>query len=345
MNSFKFSTEEFETDGMYISASIMTASGPIETKLEVLRNISKDLIHIDYVDDFDLVATLNLFKEQDLACDVHIVSDNPLPVLEQVKSANLLGLPKFVFVQLDKFDSATRDKILSFENVHPAIQIEEEFVQFEPLLARADAVLLMTTTPGKSGGKFSTDVYNWIDLTRKQNGSIKIYIDGGVSSENYETLYSKGVHSVVIGSYLVKAKNYAASFNRLKCKLDLDIKLNSLADSIHHLPRVKDFNLNAVLQEMSRHRSNFVLALDSDGRFEGIITDGDIKRQIMLADPNDVILNMEVKPNFNFRTILHSASVADLFDSELFERRYGAIPLVDDDGDVTCAINLSSIMD
>ena len=118
--------------------------------------------------------------------------------------------------ELYKFFKATT-KYLRYEN------IEEEFVinpikqtqyglaitsntsidSFERYKKTCDFVLLMTTTPGESGGKFNKINFRKIREFRNVYSSKTIHVDGGVNDEIAFILRILGVSSVVSGSYLV----------------------------------------------------------------------------------------------------------------------------------------------
>ena len=104
---------------MYVSASIKSFFFNIN---KIIKS-PKDLIHIDYMDDFDLIELIKKLVKKGEKFDLHIISKNYLNILNELKKNNLLSKPKFIFVQIEELKSSLDKKIFEIDNVYPAIKI------------------------------------------------------------------------------------------------------------------------------------------------------------------------------------------------------------------------------
>lgn len=89
-------------------------------------------------------------------------------------------------------------------SVKPKTPIE----QFEPLLDKADLVLVMSVEPGFGGQSFMEDQLDkvrWLKVKRAEKGlNYRIEIDGGINAETGKRAKEAGCDTLVAGSYVFK---------------------------------------------------------------------------------------------------------------------------------------------
>ena len=146
-----------------------------------------------------------------------------------------------------------------------------------------DFVLIMTTTPGKSGGKFPKENFQRIREFRNKFPGKEIEVDGGVNAEVGFILRMLGVQSVVSGSYLVNHESVAEALLHLRSSI------------IHSEFTVKDFmmsrayapivNINspahAIIQTIENYKMGFAIIEDDQQNLVGISSNADLRRGIL----------------------------------------------------------------
>ena len=84
-------------------------------------------------------------------------------------------------------------------------------VTLEEILPYADMVLLMSVNPGFGGQKFIPEVLDKVkrlkDMIRERNLSTLIQVDGGITTENCDSLRSAGADVLVAGSAIFGASD------------------------------------------------------------------------------------------------------------------------------------------
>ena len=84
-------------------------------------------------------------------------------------------------------------------------------VTLEEILPYADMVLLMSVNPGFGGQKFIPEVLDKVkrlkDMIHKRNLSTLIQVDGGITTENCDSLRSAGADVLVAGSAIFGASD------------------------------------------------------------------------------------------------------------------------------------------
>lgn len=88
-----------------------------------------------------------------------------------------------------------------------------------PLLAEVDMVLIMSVEPGFGGQQFIPESLDRIATLRQMaeelNPTLRIEVDGGISSENAHLLYEAGANILVAGSSIFKAEEPEAEIKKM----------------------------------------------------------------------------------------------------------------------------------
>lgn len=146
-----------------------------------------------------------------------------------------------------------------------------------------DFVLLMTTTPGKSGGKFEKSSFDRIRKCKQMYPNLPVYVDGGINAEVSFILRLLGVRQAVSGSFLVNHENIARAL--------ADLRFHQKGSAY----QIKDFLLEAAylpvlnpsectvkeaVQTMDEFNLGFVL-FEEDGKLKGICSNADLRKGIL----------------------------------------------------------------
>ena len=319
---------------MKVSLSLMSFDGDIDQKIYKACNSPHDIIHIDYMDDFDLIYVLQELQSKNKQADLHIVSSNVIKCLQDLRSKSLLDKLNYVFVQIENLDDESLSQLKTFNEVDIAIQVSSDWENYKDFILSSSTILIMTSTPGKSGGVFHTDTYNKVLLAQNINPKARLYVDGGITADNCDNLKEMNVHTLVIGSFLAKADDINLRYTKLKNNKNLQVLLVALSEPIKNLPFVENTDLVSVLTEMKKHSSNYVLVKRED--VLGIITDGDLKRHLI---DNDVSL-----VNYNLFHMKETDTLEDLFSNKCFRFELGCIPLLNDKGQIKNALHVNAII-
>lgn len=100
-----------------------------------------------------------------------------------------------------------------------ALNPKTEIEKIKPYLKWLNLVLILGVNPGFPGQRFQPQVLKKIRELRKFAKRVKIGVDGGVNSGNAKKIAKAGADNLVVGSYLVKAKDIKKNFEILKKKL------------------------------------------------------------------------------------------------------------------------------
>lgn len=166
-----------------------------------------------------------------------------------------------------------------------------------------DFVLLMTTTPGKSGGQFQKSSFDRIRQCKKMYPSLPIFVDGGINAEVSFVLRLLGVSQAVSGSFLVNHDNIALAL--------ADLRFHQKGSSF----LVEDFMLEKatlpILNSSSCSVKELIQTIDSNGmgfvlfeenkKLTGICSNADLRKGILKKI--DSLESLQVKDMMNISPI------------------------------------------
>jgi ribulose-phosphate 3-epimerase len=185
---------------MRISASVSTIPQNIlKSTVNQLDEAGVDAYHLDSIESREIFYfAKNLRAYTKLPFDLHLITSDPVKYWNEIRAANI---------------EATT---LQLENLHYPLFIPKDLQgkvgvavlsstpirQFAAYQKTASWILLMMTTPGISGGKFTPDKFSNIIKYRQAYKHLPMYVDGGVTHEVAGVLRLFGVEQIVSGSYL-----------------------------------------------------------------------------------------------------------------------------------------------
>lgn len=194
-----------------LSPSILSADfSCLDREIEFAKKNGAEWLHFDVMDGhfvpnltFGAPVIASLRSITDLVFDVHLMVKNPLQFVDDLKKA---GADFFTFhVETEPH----ADKLIS--EIHDAgMKAGITLVPSTPvsaisqILPLVDLVLVMSVNPGFSGQKFIPYCLDKISeiaaIRRERHLSFKLSVDGGVNSQNIQSVIDAGCDVAVSGS-------------------------------------------------------------------------------------------------------------------------------------------------
>ena len=192
---------------MEIAVSILSIkeSKAREKMVAELNNSNCDYIHFDVADGKfvptkslclpELVKLIKLSKKKN---DVHLMVDDPIKYIEQIKNLNVDTITIHV-----EINQALKGIIEYIKKLHIkvglAVDLNTDISAIKPYEKMIDRVLIMTVKAGKGGQKFEIKA---LEKLKKINSNLEIEIDGGINDTTVN--YVNGVDVIVSGSYVLQ---------------------------------------------------------------------------------------------------------------------------------------------
>ena len=202
---------------MKISASIYSnKKRSLKDLIKELDSVKIDMFHIDFNDkkiEIEKVESdiIEIRKISKTPIDLHIISEKP----SKYNSFIIRNKIEYVTYQEENIKETLSLCDSPSTTFGLAVTSDTSIEKFEDYKSHCEFILLMTTTPGESGGTFNKINFKKIRDFKKKYPSKKVHIDGGVNDEIALILRIHGVKSVVSGSYLVNG-DIAKSLLELK---------------------------------------------------------------------------------------------------------------------------------
>lgn len=267
---------------MKISASLYSNKEKTLTELvSELDRYNIDAFHIDSNDNlavFDDISTIR--KYSNTAIDLHIISEAP----ETFESYLIKHPCDWVCWQ---YETLPKQYILpELPNTKKGIAIMNDtpIDVFSTYVSQCDFILLMTTTPGKSGGIFNTETFSRIRACRKMFPNTHIHVDGGVNAEVSFILRDMGVYAAVSGSFLLQHTYMGEALFQLKtARKTSQFHIKDYMIPIDELPvlDIEQATFRDIVETMDSYMQGFVLLKSKDNTLAGITSNADLRRGIL----------------------------------------------------------------
>lgn len=297
---------------MKISASIYSdKKRPLEEVIQDLVDHNVDLLHVDCNDDLAVFEDIEKIRNWcNIPIDLHIITREPSKYMDL-----LIQHPvEYVTFQFENLgeplvfpDEVTGKKGLAI--ITPtSIDAFDAYADF-------DFILIMATIPGQSGGVFDTWNFSKIRSFKRKYPTKSIHVDGGVNGEVSFILRNMGVSSSVSGSYLFNAPSVGqALMNLTNRDIESTYAVKDFMIPISESPVVQmnALNLKNVLEKIEIGQLGFCIVTNEAGKFEGIISNADVRKGLMnhLDDLNSI--NVETMINRSPVTIFDNFSVNEM---------------------------------
>ncbi len=287
---------------MKISASIY--SNKKKSLKEIVHELDLcniDMFHIDFNDkNIDLkkieedISTIRKISKKPV--DLHIISNKP----NQYSNFILENKIEYVTYQLETIQEQVIFPTTKYTKFGVALTSTSSINNFKNYSKYCDFILLMTTTPGESGGVFNNINFKKIRDFKKKFPSKEIHVDGGVNNEIAFILRIHGVQSVVSGSYLVN-NNIQKSIMQLRSSVsNSTIKVKEFMLSKDESPIIEESNkVKKVLSTIEEYGFGFTMIENNKKEFAGIISMADIRKSLITKLENFQFLNASDLSNKN----------------------------------------------
>ena len=335
---------------MKISASIYSSKDKLLSEIVTeLDHHEVDYFHVDCNDDprvFDDIAYIN--EHSATPADLHIISDTPEKYFAGIGRC----IVKQVSFQFENFNSPIDFSLLKALAPHTdiglAITSNTGIEAFDAYAEDCSYILLMTTTPGQSGGGFDKNTFRKIRQFQKRHPGKTIQVDGGVNAEVSFILRNLGVDSAVVGSYLF-SKGYvgAALLNLKKPVVGSHFLLKDFMMMLDEVPVIEESQLTfeGALQKIEDYKMAFTLITSASGLLKGLISNADVRRGLLKNIGHLDQINVHDCVNSNPLQMQEDSSIHDLLlfiKHTNFPLQY--LPVVNKDHQLTGTILFTNLI-
>ena len=290
---------------MKISASIYSnKKRSLKDLIKELDSVKIDMFHIDFNDkkiEIEKVENdiIEIRKISKTPIDLHIISEKP----SKYNSFIIRNKIEYVTYQEENIKETLSLCDSPYTTFGLAVTSDTSIEKFEDYKSHCEFILLMTTTPGESGGTFNKINFKKIRDFKKKYPSKKVHIDGGVNDEIALILRIHGVKSVVSGSYLVNG-DIAKSLLELKSSVsDSDMPVSEFMLIKEELPIIKENEkIEKALEKIEAYDLGFVYVENENNNFTGVVSMADIRKSL-IKSLND-FKNLRVKDIKNSEPII-----------------------------------------
>ena len=300
---------------MKISASLYSSKGrPIDQLVEELDRCHIDYFHIDCNDDPIVFEDIKKIRQiSRTPVDLHIITGHPEHYFDLIAETK----PDLVTYQYEYFRSKVH--FPSLEGVTYGLSVTSDtpvdvFLEYED---QCNFILMMTTTPGQSGGTFRKDNFKRIRKFRNRFPGKGIHVDGGVNDETGFILRLLGVHAVVSGSFLVNHDSLGEALLHLRSSVihsDFQVKDFMIDEADAPVIRSGGFDVRDAIKKIDEGNMGFALVTGESGELAGITSNADIRKGLLkhLDDLNKISLEDII--NTNPVSIPEEATISDLLN-------------------------------
>lgn len=286
---------------MKISASVYsTKFKDLPSLVHELDELKIDAIHIDCFDedlnkvDKDIAAIRQI---SNIPIDLHAITANPTSFF-QLAEKHGIEMLTFQYENLEiKQLTNSNNKIRLGISLVSSTSLDE----INGISNDIDFILLMTTEPGKSGGKFERNNFSKITACKKKFPKLDVHVDGGINSEISFILRLMGVKMAVSGSFLVNHSNIASALAELKFNTTASyIKVSEYMIERNELP-INNFgntNFEEIVSTIQHYRMGFTI-LEKDRKLHGITSNADLRKGILnnINNINQIDINDLINQN------------------------------------------------
>lgn len=212
---------------MRISASISSLQKrQIPDTVSMLDQAGVNFYHLDSVENreiFDFAKSLGELTQTPM--DLHLITSDPVKYWDEIRESGI----EAIVIQLEALHSTLIIPEDMRGKVGLAILATSSPELFKPYEKVASSLLIMTTTPGYSGGKFQKEQFANIMRFRFMYPKVPLIVDGGVTAEISSVLTFMGIPQVVSGSYLFSTETVIETVSKLRDKPIMHWKVSDIS--------------------------------------------------------------------------------------------------------------------
>lgn len=331
---------------MQISASIYSdINNSLIATSQNLDRFNVDYFHIDCNENeavFNDIRLLNSLSKT--AIDLHLICHDPLAYKEFIDQCDIYKIS----IQFEALANKKSDYSIFFkQKIGLAIGNETDLTELPDYINNFDYIQLMTTTPGKSGGKFSSSTFQRVKLLRKLFPDKRIQVDGGVNAEVNYILRHLGVNEVVVGSYLFNNELIHSIWNLRKFSVASDFRLKDFMMLLEEIPvlLINECSIENALILLEKNKSPYLLLVNDSGFLEGLVSMADIRRAIVKSNFQFQEIKMDDFVNRTPLTCKYDDTVHDMLEFiKTIDFPIQYLPLVDDNNILKGAVQFNDLI-
>ena len=251
------------------------------SKLELLNVFN---IHLDVTDANLMMAKdvlAHLKKDGRFTIEIHAVLTNPDDLWLILGDCPV----SCVYFQAEDFSSDPFENIpSSYQGIKRGLAYRwTSLADLQPKkMESLDALLIMTTIPGQSGGLFPNEAFQMIGRWRRALSETSFLIDGGIRPEVASVLKILGISNVVVGAHLMRSDNpYQAYLDLLHPDIPVDIQAKYFMIDAKNVAQVpSDCSVWDALEALDQGGLGIVMVVDQ-GKCLGIATNADLRKAVL----------------------------------------------------------------
>lgn len=195
-------------------------------EIKKVVNAGAQYIHLDVMDghfvpniSFGVPVVEAARRATDAVLDVHLMISEPEKYVEAFYKA---GADIITFHYEATNNPEELIELIHSYGVKAGISIKPDTPSFvlEPLVRKADLILIMTVEPGFGGQKLIEKCINKVAdvsrMCRMFEATAEIEVDGGINTDNVNSLIENGANVIVAGSAVFKSEDPTAVVTALK---------------------------------------------------------------------------------------------------------------------------------
>jgi len=329
---------------MKISGSIYSDNKrPLKETIADLEAHQVDLLHVDCNDNlsvFEDIADIRTWCK--LPIDLHIITKTPEKYFDLLRKYPV----EYLTFQYEELPAGFKMPSDIKGQKGLAIITPTDVAAFDTF-SDFDFILIMATIPGQSGGVFDPVNFKKIRKFKQKHPNKNVHVDGGVNGEVSFILRNMGVHTSVSGSFLFKAASVGQALMDLT-KREI-VSLFKIKDFM--IPReecpVIDFSqlsLKNILEQITFGKLGVTL-VENNKKFEGIISNADLRRTLLQNLDNIEGMNTQKMINKTPVTILDTATVDDMLNlvrEQSFPVMY--LPVLNEEGNAVGIVTFVNLI-
>ena len=213
--------------GPLIAPSVLSADfGRLGAEVAAVTAAGADWIHVDVMDGHFVppitigpLVVRAIRAATDLPLDVHLMVENPEPLLREFRDAGAASITVHVEACADVAE-ALRAVRATGARVGLSLNPPTPLARVEPFLGLIDVLLVMSVNPGWGGQPIVPGSMERLAearaMRRQANGEFLIEVDGGIKASNAPQAVANGAEVLVAGSAVYGEKDYAAAIRALR---------------------------------------------------------------------------------------------------------------------------------
>jgi len=209
-----------------LPALLLCDFGHLAREVERLESAGAAGLHLDVMDGrfvpqltYGLVVVEAVRRAAKGPLEVHLMVEQPESCIEDYAKAGA----DILTVHLEGL-SAPRQTLETISSLGPqahlAISPDTPVERVEPYLDVCDGVLVMSVEPGFGGQRFNPvalEKLAYLAALRAERGSsVRLAVDGGISTETIGPVAAAGAELIVAGSAVIRSPDYAKAIAQLE---------------------------------------------------------------------------------------------------------------------------------